>query len=205
MIEIICINCSKVFFRYPSEILPNTKFCTKVCKSSWRAWKNKQPLTQDSLKSLLEYNPNTGIFTWIASYNNKVSIGDVAESKRKGYIRISINNRLYSAHHLAWLYIYGRFPNKQLDHINNIRDDNRIKNLREVTNQQNCFNAKSRSNSHGYKGVYKRNNCPKNPYAATITINGKSKYLGCFKTPQEAHNAYIKAAKKIFGKFSNPG
>ena len=104
-------------------------------------------LTQKQLKKILYYNQDTGFFVYKKDiYNlNKYLIakqGDIAGGiNNRGYIQISVKNKLYSAHRLAWLYVYGNFPKQEIDHINHIRNDNRIKNLRDVSHKVNMNNA----------------------------------------------------------------
>jgi len=98
-------------------------------------------ITQDKLKEILDYNQHTGLFTWkkIKKYSNR-SVGDIAGSLSLGYVVIGIDKKIYKAHRLAWLYVYGEFPKEQLDHINGNKEDNRICNLREANQSQNNFN-----------------------------------------------------------------
>ena len=91
-------------------------------------------ITQEELKELLDYNPETGLFTWNV-YNN-IKNKTTAGTFNDGYIQIKIKQKIYQAHRLAWLYVYGEWPKGQIDHINGIRDDNRIENLRDVTNRE---------------------------------------------------------------------
>lgn len=137
-------------------------------------------MTQEECKRLLHYNPETGIFTRLVSNNSKVKVGDVVGFKvTDGYLRTKINNITYSLHRLAFLYITGRFPEKHIDHINHIPDDNRWCNLREVSHKENCINRSRRSdNKSGTTGVYYHNKDKR--WIATISINGKNKRLGCF-------------------------
>ena len=113
-------------------------------------------ITQKELKELLHYDPGTGVFVWknIITANQKKN-GDVAGGyDDKGYIKIRINYKHYLAHRLAWLYVYGEWPSKHLDHINRNPSDNRISNLREATHLENNKNAsKRKDNTSGYKGV----------------------------------------------------
>lgn len=112
-----------------------------------------------------------------------------------------INGVRYQASHLAWLYVKGEMPSKAIDHINGIRSDNRIINLREATLSQNAMNRiKAANNTSGYKGVSFHKQSGK--WQASIKINGKQKYLGLFLSQKQAHNAYVNAAKVIFGEFS---
>ena len=90
----------------------------------------------------------------------------------------------------------------EADHENGIKTDNRRKNLRFATHSQNLANSKRYStNTSGYKGVSRHGN----KWQAEICVRGKKLYLGYFKDPEEAHEAYIKAAQKYFGEFANSG
>lgn len=153
-------------------------------------------LTQDELKSQLNYDTETGFFTWKIRKAIRTKIGSIAGSLKNGYIYIKINDRSYRAHRLAWLYVYGEFPEEQIDHINGVRDDNRLANLRLVNNsqnQQNIFNKKS-NNTSGYRGVSFEKNEGK--FRAEIMINGNSIFLGRFDDAISASNAYLKAKRK---------
>lgn len=150
-----------------------------------------------SLKDALHYDPKTGVFTWKVKRKG-VNPGDVAGSIGiYGYRKIQLNKKTYQAHRLAWFYVHGTWT--QLDHINGIRDDNSLANLRPATQSQNCANRRRQTRTRsGFKGVYKR----KYGWEATVMRNGKSYYLGKFKTPMEAHAAYLVAAKKLHGEFA---
>lgn len=96
-----------------------------------------------NLKEYLHYNPNTGIFTWIklSSKYSRIKIGQKAGCNNgAGYICIEINNKNYKAHRLAWYLYYGTWPKGQIDHINGVKEDNRINNLRDVTSSTNSKN-----------------------------------------------------------------
>ena len=157
-------------------------------------------LTQEYLKSILSYDQESGIFTWIKC--NKYWLnGTNAGTICKGYVRININGKLYFAHRLAWLYVYGEFPNENIDHINMVRNDNRLENLREATFTQNGYNRlKLSNNKTGYKGVSLIKN---GKYKAQSFLNGNLVYLGIFKTPEEASTAYKLYAKSMHGEFYN--
>ena len=115
----------------------------------------------------------------------------------KGYIKINIYGKEYLAHRLAWLYVYGKLPESFLDHINEIRDDNRITNLRLATLQENYHNISKpqKNNKSGILGVC-RANCGKK-WRADICFNGKIKYLGVFNTAEQAYDAYLKAKREL--------
>lgn len=104
-------------------------------------------------------------------------------------------------HRMIFLWHYGYQP-KYIDHINQNSLDNKIENLREATQSQNCANQKlKKNNTSGYKGVTFRKDT--NKWVARITVNWKSLTLGCFDSPEDAYAAYKKAANEHFGNFSS--
>lgn len=152
----------------------------------------KDTLTQEELKQILSYDKDTGEFTWLVRTAHKIYVGDTAGYLRdNGYIIIVIKNKNYRAHRLAWLYVNGKFPKDFIDHINGIKNDNRICNLREATSQQNHFNK----NVKGYSFDAK-----KGKYHAYIGKDGKRTNLGYFKTEAEAKAVYLEAKLKYHGK-----
>ena len=117
---------------------------------------------------------------------------------------IKINGRMYMGHRLAWLFVNGGWPENHIDHINEIKNDNRISNLREATSSQNQRNrGAQKNNTSGFKGVsfFKRNG----KWKSTICVNSNKKHLGYFDNPEEAHQAYCKASDKYHGEFANFG
>jgi hypothetical protein len=161
----------------------------------------KQILTQEELKSQLHYDPDTGIFTRTKTLTNCCKIGDVAGSKlNNGYIIIRVLNKKYLAHRLAWLYMTGNFPSQTIDHINRIKDDNRLCNLRHADQSHNNLNVcKNVSNTSGYKGVNWNKNRKK--WAVRCTVNGERIFLGYFDDVKLANIAYDDFAKKHHGEF----
>lgn len=155
-------------------------------------------LTQEYLKECLSYNRETGVFTRKIKTCNTVNINDVAGciSKNNGYVEISLKNKNYRGHRLAWLYEHGYFP-KYIDHINGIRSDNRIFNLREATQSKNMQNLKKagKNNKSGYLGVYFSKK--RNKFIAQIRMNGISKNLGGFDTAVDAYIKYIEVKRKV--------
>ena len=153
-------------------------------------------LTQERLKELLHYDPDTGIFTNLTQRAKRVKKGAVAGWNDNGYVRIEILGKTYRAHRLGWLYMYGAFPKKGIDHINGNKFDNRIVNLREASDLQNGQNQHNptKRNTSGYLGVSwsKR----ENKFVAQIRVNGKGRQIGFFNTAEEAHEAYLKAKKQ---------
>lgn len=155
-------------------------------------------LTATKLKEFINYDPDTGIFTRLArmSKSSRIQIGEIAGSiNNHGYVLISILGGRYSAHRLAWLYMTGKWPINQIDHINTIKNDNRWNNLRQVTcsiNKQNTRKANCDS-STGFLGAHPSGK----KFRAQIRIDGKNIHLGLYSTPEDAHEAYIKAKRKL--------
>lgn len=158
-------------------------------------------ITQEFIKSILHYEQETGVFKWISRTSNRINIGDIAGSNKSfGYRQIKVSGKLYCAHRLAFLYVFGRFPLYELDHINGNVSDNRISNLREASRQENMKNrGLYANNSSGYKGVYFMKSNKR--WISAARLNGKNNYLGAFKSALEASNAYQDFAKKHHGEF----
>jgi hypothetical protein len=156
-----------------------------------------------TLQEIINYNPESGIFTW-ARPRPKIQVGSrVGYLHHRGYRNLEIDGKHYSEHRLAWFYMTGKWPKDQIDHINGNRSDNRFENLREATNGQNRANSKT-SNAFGLKGISFKKKLKKTPWQATIRHNRKTIYIGCFRTPEEAHAAYTKKAAELHGEFFNP-
>lgn len=164
--------------------------------------RTKAPLTHDRLKQLLDYDPATGIFTRRIKTSNHCNPHGVAGSKDTlGYLRLSLDGCVVLAHRAAWFYVHGVWPRDIIDHINGVKDDNRLSNLREATRQQNGFNrGKNSNNKSGFKGVRQRES---GRWEAYITVKRKRITIGLYDRPQEASAAYETAAKLHFGEFSH--
>lgn len=142
-------------------------------------------LTLTRLKEALNYDPETGVFTWVNPTNDRIQVGSVAGDKFKDCIRIGLDGEGYRAHRLAWLYCYGEWPKHNIDHINGNHYDNRIANLRDVPQSENVRNQRLRKdNKSGYHGV----NWDKgrNKWRVTINVEGKVKTLGRYDDLDEA-------------------
>jgi hypothetical protein len=154
-------------------------------------------LTQDELKELLSYDPETGIFIRRVRAG-RVPAGAVAGwLTDSGYREVSVNGTRYRTHRLAFLYMVGQFPPQEVDHINGHRDDNRWSNLRPVTHTENMRNtAMSARNTSGICGVgwIAGGHC----WGAGVRIRGRYIHLGCFKTLAEAAAAR-RAADRAYG------
>ncbi len=136
-------------------------------------------LTQKKLKEILSYDPESGVFT-------RIKTGKVAGSLRSdGYIHLRVGKKLYFAHRLAWLYVHGYFPENQIDHLNGIRNDNRLENLREVSQACNTQNCKiSSRNTSGFPGVNRHKQRKK--WQARGMLQQKHVYLGLYPSPLDA-------------------
>lgn len=162
-------------------------------------------ITQDRLKELLRYDPETGFFTWVAPTNSRLSKGSIAGHKQKdGYIVIKLDGKSYRAHRLAFLYIDGIFPEVWVDHINGSRNDNRFSNFRKASISENMFNAGlAKTNKSGIKGVYC--NANEGKWKAQIRANGSVHHIGTFTDIQEASAAVSKYRAMLHGEFANHG
>lgn len=165
-------------------------------------------ITQEYLKSILDYNPQTGNFIWKERKNvchsfNKMFAGKIAGNRKGGkygnYWAICIDGKKQAAQRLAWLYTFNEWPDIDIDHIDGNGLNNSIKNLRLATRSQNLMNAAMRSNNKsGYRGVSKQGN----KWMANIRIDKKRIYLGSYECPTAARLAYLKKAKELFGEFT---
>jgi hypothetical protein len=160
-------------------------------------------LTIEELHDALGYDPETGIFIWksTSSINPKAQAGMRAGSQcTNGYRVIKIGRIRYLAHRLAWFYVHGFWP-AELDHINCIRDDNRISNLRVSTRSQNMANSRlQRNNASGVKGaMFDKAN---QKWLAYVNVNGRFRNLGRFVSKDDAITARRNSARKAFGDFA---
>ena len=155
-------------------------------------------ITQNRVKILLHYEPKTGVFTWIISAAKRIKVGDVAGTiNNMGYRSIGLYGRIYLAHRLAWLYVYGEFPPDQIDHINGITGDNRIVNLRAVDATANMRNQKKdKRNTSGITGVHWYP--PTKKWQSRIKVGKRNIHLGYFECKYRAAS-YRKLAEEIYG------
>lgn len=161
-------------------------------------------LTQSYLMEIISYDKESGTFTWLErdeskfhdrraflTWNKKYQGRAAGSIDNRGYMRVTIDNKNHKLHRLAWLYVHGELP-EVIDHINGVKTDNRINNLRSVSILENCKNTAVRKVSKtGITGVEKRSDRKK--YIASITVNGKRVHLGSFSTAEEAGIARKKA------------
>lgn len=157
---------------------------------------DKNMLTQSRLKELLSYDPETGLFIRLFTITRHKAGSISGSPQNKGYVQIMIDTRNYLAHRLAWLYVYGEFPKGQIDHINRIKTDNRIVNLRDVDNSINQLNNGVRKhNSSGVTGVMK--DTRSNKWVVQLIFDNKRHYLGSYKTIDEAKLARETKEKEL--------
>jgi hypothetical protein len=161
-------------------------------------------ITQERLKELLHYNPDTGLFTRAidAGSGGQYKAGTLAGCKRKdGYVILSIDGKRYFAHRIAWIYMTGVLPDEQIDHKDLNRSNNIFGNLRQATDLQNRMNTRKRAtNTSGFKGVmFERR---RNKWISKMWVNHKQIHLGYFHNKEDAAKAYEKAAIKYHGDFA---
>ena len=149
-------------------------------------------MTHEEIKELLLYDPNTGLFTWRSS-NDEVRMSKHTD----GYlVTPRIKGVQYLAHRLAWFYTYASWPKEQIDHIDQIKDNNKIDNLRDVSasiNQQNMSKPRS-NNKSGFLGVSRWYG---GKWPASITVNRKKIHLGVYDCPKKASKVYLAAKQNL--------
>jgi len=154
-------------------------------------------VSADRLKQVFRYDEGAGHLYWVSPASRSVKPGQIAGRKSdNGYRQIMVDNRRYAEHRLVWLWFHGSHPEHEIDHINGVRDDNRIENLRPATkgeNQQNIAGAR-KSNPTGLLGVSYHAG---RRWRAQIRVDGVKHYLGLFPSPEEAHAAYLKAKERL--------
>lgn len=155
-------------------------------------------VTQGEVKTRLNYDPETGVFTWRIN-SSRAKAGAVAGTvNSRGYVIICIRKRGYMAHRLAWFYVHGYWPPEETDHINGDRADNRLSNLRLATKRQNMHNRKRQvCASSPYKGV----SIHHAGWSAEICTPTGREWLGLFRTPEEAAERYQRRAREVQKEF----
>lgn len=168
---------------------------------------NKPLPSQERLRELLDYDPESGVFTWKTRGNpnfDKPNAGRRAGSlpAKAKYREMYVDNRSYLEHRIVWRYVTGEDPGAdQIDHRDTKTDNNRFANLRRATHATNQQNTRKRSTaSNPYKGA--NWNATKGRWQSYIKVDGKSRFLGLFDSPEDAHAAYVRAAKIHFGEFA---
>lgn len=164
-------------------------------------------LTAERVRQTLNYDPETGEFTWRIKKQRGVvgKSANILKVKENGkrYFRIELAGKLHPAHRLAWFYTFNRWPVDEIDHLNGNGLDNRLANLREVVKGENAKNARLRAdNVSGVTGVCRHKSTGK--WQAQIKVNGQARYLGLFSNKQDAVEA-VKKAHEANGFHPNHG
>jgi len=157
-----------------------------------------QDLTAQEVRDRLSYDPETGVFIWLKTTHKASAVGTPAgRTSDQGYREIVFGSKKYKAHRLAWLMVYGEWPDGQIDHINGVRNDNRICNLRVVASAVNTQNQRSvpKHNTTGFLGVHFSKKTGK--WRASIKVSMKQVHIGCFDTPEAAHQAYVEKKREL--------
>jgi HNH endonuclease/AP2 domain len=156
-------------------------------------------LSLQRLKDLLQYDPDTGLFTRLIKTSNRSPVGSIVGCKRKdGYITIRIDGKAYFSHRLAFLYMEGIWPD-EIDHIDGNPSNNKWSNLRQVNSGQNKMNRR-RKDGKEYKGVVWHKQGQK--WMAQINKDREHIYLGLFDNPKDAYKAYCEAATLYHGEYA---
>lgn len=175
--------------------------CRPLTNPYWRYIMAKTDLTAQRLRELLDYNPETGVFTWRVDVGRwgRIKAGTATGSPDAfGHLRIQVDGTLYYSHRLAWLYMTGTWPENEVDHRDTVPHNNKWINLRDKTHRVNTENR--RRPTHGKKSgmpigvsVDKRDGAIR----ADITVDGRAISLGRHPTPEIAHAAYLKAKRRM--------
>lgn len=160
-------------------------------------WIIKIIMNQNVVKEILIYNKNTGIFRWRKSVPQRRKNSVAGCRAKDGYIHIKIKYKTYKAHRLAWLYCYGEFPVKHIDHINGDKSDNRLSNLRQCNFRENYQNKLCHRNGKSVGTIKTKNN----KWSSRIKIGKKYKWLGTFDTEYEAYMKYKEVEKGLIESF----
>ena len=170
----------------------------------------RDAITAEYVRSILNYNPDTGIFTWrerddVPKEWNRRWAGTIAGTPNdSNYLLISINKQHHRAHRLAWLWMTGKWPDPECDHRDTVRANNRWSNLREATRSQNAANTSiQRNNTSGFKGVYWNKIVKK--WWAHITKDGRRHSLGYFDDIDEAVAVVTRERLKHHGEYARAG
>lgn len=152
-------------------------------------------LTAERLRELLDYNPETGVFTRQFSTGGQLAGTIAGNTCKDGRVQLYVDGRNHKAHRLAWLWMMGEWPSGVVDHKDGNPSNNRWNNLRDVTHSVNSQNRKGPTshNSHGFLGVTRNHK----RFMAHIKIEGKQTYLGTYDTPEEAHEVYMKHRREL--------
>lgn len=159
-----------------------------------------EAISHQELLRLVSYDPDTGIIARKVRTSNRVQIDDVVGSlSGNGYLMGRIGGHYAYMHQWAWFYVYGVWPEHDIDHRDLDKTNNKIGNLRKATESQNSGNIRPhKDNRSGFKGVYAK----RSKWCAQIMCQGKRITIGIFETKEDAAAAYMAASEKLFGEFA---
>lgn len=160
--------------------------------------KGVQSLTAQRLREVLDYDRDTGVFTWRVTRTFTALVGTVAgRVNPRGYVSIKIDGVTHLAHRLAWLHVHGSWPTATVDHRDTDKTNNRFLNLRDVVQRVNGENLRvaNRDSKTGLLGVCFNKKAGK--YQAAIKSHGRTRHLGLHATPELAHQAYLNAKRQV--------
>ncbi|EKU4730588.1 HNH endonuclease [Citrobacter sp. Cf084] len=156
------------------------------------------------IRDLIDYNPENGVLTAKVNFSGRQAGSVIGSQTWQGYYAFSLFGKKCFAHRLAWLLHYGEWPSQPIDHINGIKTDNSIRNLRLCSLSQNQFNKPTqKNNTTGVKGVYWNKRDKR--YVASVQFNGKKYSAGHHKDIDNAKEAVMKLREKLAGEFTNHG
>lgn len=158
--------------------------------------------TAKRLRQLLDYDPDAGVFTRRSNTGGRRAGDSAGGLNLRGYISLSVDGHHILAHRAAFLWMTGEIPDREVDHINGLRTDNRWSNLRIATSAQNKINRSTVRTRHSGlpRGVHPANQLG-NKFVASVSVGDKSKHLGTFDTIEQARAAYCVAVATIHGNF----
>ena len=152
-------------------------------------------ITQNRLRELAHYCPETGQFTHLQSKGRKKAGMPAGSLRRDGYVYAMFDGRRAMAHQFAWLYVTGEWPTQEIDHMDGNKANNAFANLRQVSRRANTENKRTakRTSTTGLLGVVRH----RDKFVAKIVHAGKRTHLGVFETPEAAHEAYVQAKRRL--------
>jgi hypothetical protein len=159
-----------------------------------------ETLTHDRLLHLVRYEELTGLFWSRFGRSGVPGSRPLGHVEKNGYRRLRVDGYRVLAHRLAWFYVTGSWPDKDVDHKNLQRDDNAWENLRLATDSQNHANTMGGRGRSGLKGAHW--NGARGYWQSYIKVEGRNYFLGRFTDPEAAHAAYSAAAIRHFGQFA---
>ena len=152
-------------------------------------------ITQQRLRELAHYCPETGQFTHLQSKGRKKAGMPAGSLRRDGYVYAMFDGHRAMAHQFAWLYVTGEWPTQEIDHMDGNKANNAFSNLRQVSRRANTENKRTakRTSTTGLLGVVRH----RDKFVAKIVHAGKRTHLGVFETPEAAHEAYVQAKRRL--------